>query len=81
MTAAILEHNVSVAAIANAKGLILAHLTRLQTALSQALPWLTPSEAAWAAQASAHYVAGLWPAAHPSPAAAEVLAPPGIRGS
>lgn len=76
MSAAILEHNLSASAIANAKTAILAQLSRLKTRLTTALPWLGTGDALWAIQAIALYVAGLWPAAHPSTAASEVLARP-----
>lgn len=76
ISAAILEHNLSPEAIAEAKTTLLAQVIRLKTPLTRALPWLSPSDAAWAVQAIALYVAGLWPAAHPSPSAAKVLARP-----
>lgn len=44
-----------------------------QSALSRALPWLSHADAAWTIKTISLYVAGFWPAANPSHAAAEVL--------
>jgi AcrR family transcriptional regulator len=74
--AAILEHNISVEEIVAAKRRILALSARIVVALTGALSWLSPGDAAWLVRSIALYVAGLWPAAHPSRAAAEALARP-----
>jgi AcrR family transcriptional regulator len=76
MVASILEHNLSAEAIALAKRDMHGHSARAAAALGHALPWLTPEDAAWLTQTIALYVAGLWPATHPSKAAAEVMARP-----
>jgi len=76
MTASIVEHNLSADAIAAAKLRLLSLLGRLLGALCRALPWLAPADAAWAVNTLGLYVAGMWPTAHPSPAAAEALARP-----
>jgi len=80
MVASILEHNLSLEAIAASKAQIHALSGRVAVALSQALPGMDKGEAAWAAHSIALYVAGLWPAANPSPAAAQVLARPEFAG-
>jgi AcrR family transcriptional regulator len=76
MVSSILEHNLSVEAIAEAKTEIHALAFRASSALARALPWLSSFDAGWCAHSVALYVAGLWPAAHPSRNAAEVAARP-----
>ncbi len=76
MVSETLEHNLSPAAIASGKAEMGALFARVVAALTRALPWLTEADAAWASQSIALYVAALWPAAHPSCAAAEVLGRP-----
>jgi TetR/AcrR family transcriptional regulator len=80
MVASILEHNVSAEAIATSKGEMALHMLRAVEAMRSALPWLPQDDAAWATNTIALYVAGMWPAAHPSKIAAEVLARPGLAG-
>jgi AcrR family transcriptional regulator len=80
MVASILEHNVSADAIAGSKGELALHAKRANEAMRIALPWLDEKDAAWASNTIALYVAGMWPAAHPSKTAAEVLARPGLAG-
>ncbi len=76
MAASILEHNLSAEAIASAKTDLHAHVGRIAAALVRARPKLTSADASWAVTTLGLYVAGLWPAAHPSKTAAEVLARP-----
>ena len=71
-----IEHNLSVEAIAAGKAEMATLLARVAGALARALPWLSAADATWASHATALYVAALWPAAHPSCAAAEVLGRP-----
>ena len=80
MVASILEHNVSADAIVMSKVELRLHLLRATDAMRTALPWLSAEDARWASNNIALYVAGMWPAAHPSKAAAEVLARPELAG-
>lgn len=73
MLASILEHNLSADAIADAKRVMLGQIDRAVAALRRASPWLDADGAAWVVRSSLLFVAALWPAAHPSPSAAEVL--------
>jgi AcrR family transcriptional regulator len=73
MTASILEHNLSVEAIASSKQEVFACSVRVATALQNVLPGLSEANAQWATQTIAFYVAGLWPHAYPSANADEVL--------
>jgi AcrR family transcriptional regulator len=76
MVASILEHNLGVDALRVAKQEMHVLAGRVAMAVGEALPWLSPADAVWAMQTIALYVAGMWPAAHPSSAAAEVMARP-----
>jgi AcrR family transcriptional regulator len=76
MVTSILEHNLSVDAIAESKARMVDLSMGAAAAMVRVMPWLDPLDAAWAVQAIALYVAGLWPAAHPSQAAVEVLSRP-----
>jgi AcrR family transcriptional regulator len=76
MVASILEHNLSVDALVDVKRAINGSVTRIVGLVQRALPWLSSDDAAWMAQATALFVGALWPSAHPSPTAAEVLARP-----
>lgn len=76
MVASILEHNLSVEAIAASKREIHASSFRCAAALSKAMPSLSEEDALWATYTIAIQVAGLWPAAHPSANAALVLDQP-----
>jgi AcrR family transcriptional regulator len=80
MVAPILEHNVGVDTIAVEKLGILKSSNRLASTLAIACPGLTLDSAAWVSHSVALYVAGAWPSAHPSAAAAEVLARAEFRG-
>jgi TetR/AcrR family transcriptional regulator len=74
MVSSILEHNLSEDAIINCKRelvMLSQHATR---ALHTALPNIALTDCGWMLGTIALYVAGLWPAAHPAPPAARVLA-------
>jgi AcrR family transcriptional regulator len=73
MVAAILEHNLSVEAIADAKRDVLRLVGQSAATLVRALPALSLEDAGWAIYTIALYLAGMWPSANPSPAAAMVL--------
>jgi TetR/AcrR family transcriptional regulator len=79
MTASILEHNLSAEAIAAAKREMLIVGARFVGMVQRAFPWISFEDAAWANQAIALYVSALWPAANPSPAAAEALRLPELQ--
>jgi AcrR family transcriptional regulator len=76
MVASILEHNLGVETLAVAKQEMHVLAGRVAVAVGKALPWLPLADAVWAMQTIALYVAGMWPAAHPSRTAAEVMARP-----
>jgi AcrR family transcriptional regulator len=80
MVAAILEHNLSREAIVASKQQINALSARIAGGLARARPGTSLEDAAWLTHSIALYVAGLWPAANPSPIAAEVLAQPEFQG-
>ena len=73
MLASVIEHNLSVDVIVEAKREMLVLGARAAAALQRGLPWLSSSDASWATSTVTLHVAALWPAAHPSAAAAEVL--------
>lgn len=74
MVSSILEHNISVDGIAEAKVDILNSSDSLSRSLANAIPGLSVDEARWVSHSAALYVGGAWAAAHPSKAAAAVLA-------
>ncbi|MCU1279359.1 MAG: Transcriptional regulator, TetR family protein [bacterium] len=76
MLSSILEHNIGVETIAASKREMATITARVLPVLERALPWLGERGSAWVMQTIAIYVATLWPAAHPSNAAAEVFARP-----
>lgn len=76
MVSSILEHNMSSDAIAAVKSEFAALLPRAGKALRRALPWLSEQDAWMAIQSIELQLAALWPVAHPSPAAREVLSRP-----
>lgn len=80
MVSSILEHNVGSDAIADAKSHILRSSARMARSMADAVPGLSMSDAQWVSHSAALYVAGAWPAAHPSKAAAAVLGRPEFRG-
>jgi AcrR family transcriptional regulator len=73
---AVLEQNVSEAAITTMKRGASDLYFRMGRALKSVLPGATLEDCAWAGGMVASLVAGLWPSAHPAPAAARVLATP-----
>jgi len=79
IVASILEHNLSVEAIAASKLRIAQLLGRIVVASRRALPWLAEEAGTWACSSIGLFIAGLWPAAHPSPAATEVMARPELH--
>lgn len=80
IVAAILEHNLSVKAIASSKAEVIQGTVRVADALRSVLPGLSAAKALWATQTIAFYVAGLWPHAYPSANADEVLGRPEFAG-
>lgn len=76
MVSSILEHNISVEGIAEAKLDILKSSDRLSRSLADAVPGLSLDNARWVSHSTALYAGGAWAAAHPSKAAAAVLARP-----
>jgi AcrR family transcriptional regulator len=80
MVSSIIEHNLSAAAIAASKREVRSVSLRFAAVLVRVMPELSEGEAVWAVMTIALYVAGLWPAAHPSAAAEEALAAPELSG-
>lgn len=80
MVASILEHNLSVEAIVRAKTEVLALSMRVALSLRTVVPALSVEEAGWAAQTIGLYVAGMWPAAHPSDNAEIACSKPELAG-
>jgi AcrR family transcriptional regulator len=76
MVSSILEHNMSVDMIAAMRHGSFTVLPRAVDAVRRALPWLSEADAAMAMQMIALQLAALWPAAHPSSAARQVLSRP-----
>lgn len=72
----VLERNVSSAAVMRLKRSGAEASYRAALALQSRLPGTRFEDCLWAAGAAITYVAGLWPSAHPAPAAAEILALP-----
>jgi AcrR family transcriptional regulator len=70
----VLEENVSREAILAMKRESLGLMRRLVVALNRVVPNLSPAECGWVWTMATLFVVGLWPAAHPAAAAAEVLA-------
>ncbi len=73
MASSILEHNMTAEAIAEVKRGFAELLPRAGDALRTALPWLSEADAWVAIQSIELQLAALWPVAHPSAAALEVL--------
>lgn len=71
-----LEQNVSEATIADIKKHMSVQSGRVMAALSARLPTATPTDCGWAIAMAGSLLAGMWPGAHPPPAAAAVLARP-----
>lgn len=76
----VLERNLSSDAIAEAKHTLAALTMSIARLLHARLPALTLESCAWAASAAATWVAGIWPAVNPPPAAVEALSRPELTG-
>lgn len=74
--ASTLEQNVSEVTIAATKTHIGAQNARVVAALSARMPSADPADCAWAIAMIGSLLAGMWPSAHPPPAAQAVLARP-----
>ena len=74
--ASTLEQNISEDSIAETKKYMGEQTGRLVAALAARLPDCTPADCGWAISMAGSLLAGLWPGAHPPPAAAAVLARP-----
>ena len=72
----VLERNVSETGVIELKTAMFTIGNRISSALSAALPRLTPADCAWAASIVGALVSGLWPTAHPSPVVAGVVRRP-----
>lgn len=71
-----LEQNVSEATIVTIKTHMYVQSGRAVSALAARLPGVSPADCGWAFSMTGLLVAGMWPGAHPPPAAAAVLARP-----
>ena len=69
-----LEANVSEDTIVATKRTMGVQIARLSEALHEKIPASSVSDCLWAVSMIGALVAGMWPGAHPSPAAARVLA-------
>ena len=78
--ATVLEANVSEELIVAMKRATKALSQRVALALHRTLPSVSVEDCGWVASMIATLVAGLWPTAHPSPAAARVAAMPEFAG-
>ena len=74
-----LEQNVSEDTIAVTKTHMRALTGRIIVALAARLPNATPQDCGWAIAMIGSLLAGMWPGAHPPPAAQAVLARPGFE--
>lgn len=72
--AGVIEANVSEDTIVRTKRTMAAQTARLAEALNRKLPGSTVADCLWSIAMIGTLVAGMWPTAHPSPAAARVLA-------
>ncbi|WP_417307577.1 TetR family transcriptional regulator [Devosia sp.] len=73
---ATLEQNVSVEILVALKRHLAAMADRLGALIHDCLPTISPTDCAWAGMTIHTYVAGMWPSAHPSEAARQVLQMP-----
>ena len=73
-----LEQNVSEATITRVKTHMNEQSGRVVAALAARLPGASVEDCGWAIAMAGSLLAGMWPGAHPSPAAAAVLARPGF---
>lgn len=71
-----LEQNVSEATIAETKLFLSGQNMRIVAALSDRLPSARPEDCGWAIAMGGSLLAGMWPTAHPPPAAEAVLSRP-----
>jgi len=76
----VIERNLSAAAIAAAKQVLIGLTLRTAQLLHGRLPAIPIGDCVWAVSAIGAFVAGIWPAAHPVPAVAEVLSRPEFAG-
>ncbi len=72
----VIEHNISVETAADLKRETNIQHMRIAFTLHDKLPGTTMEDCAWVAGMIQVVVAGLWPAAHPSPVATQILATP-----
>ncbi|APR78457.1 Transcriptional regulator, TetR family protein [Minicystis rosea] len=80
IVSSVLERNLSAESIAAAKRTLAELTLDIAGLLHARLPELSLVTCAWAANATATWVAGIWPAVHPPPAAKEALARPELEG-
>lgn len=73
---AVLERNVSETQIVELKQAMRGLTARIALAIQSRLPGASLDDCIWAATMVGTLIAGMWPGAHPSPAAAAVLARP-----
>lgn len=73
---ATLEQNVSVEILVALKRHIATMADRLGALIHDRLPTISQAECAWAGMTIGTYIAGMWPSAHPSEAARQVLQMP-----
>ncbi len=76
----VLEQNISETAIITYKRAIHAQLEPVVPAVMRALPKLQPGDAQWLLRTIIMLIVGMWPAAHPAPAAKRVLDSDEFRG-
>jgi len=76
----ILEQNVSEATVLAVKRATLDDIVAVAAALHRKLPGTTLEDCGWVASMAGTLVAGMWPGAHPAPAAASVLSRPEYAG-
>lgn len=76
----VLERNLSVDAIVGAKRTLAELNVRIAGLLHDRLPAIPLGDCVWTGAVIGTYVAGIWPSAHPHPAAREALARPELAG-
>jgi len=74
----VLEKNLSVDAIVRAKTNLATLTVQIAGLLHARLPFLSLEDCSWLAGSAATWVAGIWPAVHPSPALADALSRPNL---
>lgn len=80
MFSAVLEQNVTAATVETVKRAILKHNRTIVTAMARQLPRSSEEDRGWALAMTLSLLAGMWPGAHPAPAAAAVMAKPEFAG-